>query len=194
MCNWYTLAIGSMSLGLEIDMCSCPLESLVREIVMLLALIRSHVMNLRCILLVFEAALGLRINLCKSKLIRVGSILHLHLLTNLLGCQVESLPTSYLGLPLGAKFRSYAAWNPIVERVERRLDLWKSKLLSKGGKMALLKSVLSSLPIYFMSLLVICKTVCLCLEKAMRRFLWGSAEGDAKIHLINWNRVCSDVT
>ena len=41
------------------------------------------------------------------------------------GCQRETLPTKYLGLPLGAKFKERSIWNPILEKMERRLAGWK---------------------------------------------------------------------
>lgn len=51
--------------------------------------------------------LELRINLWKSKLIPLGiwGIQFLFLAANLC-CRVVGLPTSYLGLPLGVKYKS----------------------------------------------------------------------------------------
>lgn len=45
--------------------------------------------------------------------------------------QVVDLPTTYLGLPLGAKYKSKAIWNPVIIRVERKLVAWKRGYLSK---------------------------------------------------------------
>ena len=50
----------------------------------------------------FEAMSRLRINLNKSDIIPVGPIANMEELATKLGCGVSSLPTSYLGLPLGA--------------------------------------------------------------------------------------------
>ena len=58
----------------------------------------------------------------------------------------------YLGLPLGAKFKDKTIWNPILEKMERRLAGWKLLYLSKGGRVTLIKSTLSNLPTYFLSL------------------------------------------
>ncbi len=46
-------------------------------------------------------------------------------------------------------------WNPIIEGMERRLAGWKRLYHSKGGKVTLIKSTLSSLPTYFLSLLLV---------------------------------------
>jgi hypothetical protein len=51
----------------------------------------------------------------------------------------------YLGLPLGASFKASMVWNPILEKVKRRLAGWKKLYLSKGGRLTLLKNTLSSL-------------------------------------------------
>jgi len=58
-----------------------------------------------------------------------------------------------------------SVWNPILEKVERKLSGWKGLYLSKGGRLTLLKFVLSSLPTYFLSLFTIPKFVADRLEK-----------------------------
>ena len=65
----------------------------------------SNLGYLRCILLLFEAMSGLRVNLSKSALIPVGDVPNVHVLARFLGCKVDHLP-SYLGLPLGAPYKS----------------------------------------------------------------------------------------
>ena len=42
------------------------------------------------------------------------------------------LSSSYLGLPLGASFKSKVVWEPVVERFRKKLVGWKSVLLSRG--------------------------------------------------------------
>ena len=64
----------------------------------------------------------------------------------------RSLPMKYLGLPLGAKFKDKTIWNPILEKIEQRLEGWKRLYLSKGGRVTLIKSTLSNFPIYFLFL------------------------------------------
>ena len=54
----------------------------------------------------------------------------------------------YLGLPLGEKFKDKTIWNPILEKVEWKLVGWKKLYLSKGGRVALVKSNISNLPTY----------------------------------------------
>jgi hypothetical protein len=73
-------------------------------------------------------------------------------LTGILGCGTSSLPLKYLGLLLRASYKAKSIWDVVVEKMERRLASWKRMYLSKGGRATLIKSTLSNLPTYFLSL------------------------------------------
>jgi len=83
-----------------------------------------------------------------------------------------TLLTSFLGLPLRAPYKCKEVWNPVLERTHIRLVGWKGRYLSKEGKLILIKLVLSSLPTYFLSLLVIPSSIAYEIEKSQRNFLW----------------------
>ncbi|CAN1816595.1 Putative ribonuclease H protein At1g65750 [Linum perenne] len=70
-----------------------------------------------------------------------------------------------------------------------RLDTWKAKFLSFGGRLVLIKSVLSSLPVYYLSLFKAPSSVITSLERIQNRFLWSGVSEIEKIHWINWNLV-----
>ncbi|KAJ9691054.1 hypothetical protein PVL29_013294 [Vitis rotundifolia] len=142
------------------------------------------------LLMWFEACSGLRINLEKSELISVGRVHDIEGLALELGCKVGGLPSSYLGLPLGAPFNSLAVWDGVEERFRRKLAMWKRQYISKGGRLTLIRSTLSSMPIYFMSLFHLPRKVRLRLEKIQRDFLWGGGNLIQKPHLLRWNVVC----
>jgi hypothetical protein len=82
------------------------------------------VRNLRCTFLCFEAASGLRINLAKSEIVPIGEVENVDSLAHILGCRVASLPMTYLGLSLGASFKSISIWSEVLEKVERWLASW----------------------------------------------------------------------
>ena len=124
-----------------------------------------QLMCLRWTLMWFEAFSGLKINLNKSVIIPLGRVDNVELLAAELGYGVGSLPTTYLGLPLGAPHRALGVWDSMEERFKKRLSSWKRQYISKGGRLTLIRNTLSSLPIYFLSLFRMPKIVCSRLEK-----------------------------
>ena len=65
--------------------------------------------------------------------------------------------------------------------------------LSKGGRITLIKSTLSSLPTYFLSLFPIPVAVASRIDKIQRDFLWGGLGEGKKFHLVNWSQVCQPI-
>jgi len=134
----------------------------------------SQLRHLRGVFLLFEAASGLEVNLAKSNLIPVGNVDQVSRLADILGCGIASLPAKYLGLPLGASYKSTLIWDGVIEKIEHRLASWKRLYLSKGGRVTLIKSTLANVPTYFfLSLFPIPRSVASRIEKLKRDFLWG---------------------
>jgi len=111
------------------------------------------------------------VKLAKSSVLPVGHLDNIHLLGGLLGFKIDAFPIAYLSLPLGAKFKEKAIWDPIIGKFEKRLSGWKSVYLSKGGRLTLSKSVLSSIPTYFLSLFPLPALVANMLKAIQRKFL-----------------------
>ena len=126
---------------------------------------REQLLYIRMVLIFFEAITGLRVNGGKSEIVLVGDVRNLNVLARVLCCKVSSLPMIYLGMPLGTHYKDSSIWNPIIERMERRLSGWKRLYLLKGGKLTLLKSTISSLPTYFLSLFTIPQVMAARLER-----------------------------
>ena len=55
----------------------------------------------------------------------VGRVENAELLVVELGYKVGSLPSTYLGLPLGALHKSVMVWDGVEKRMQKRLALWK---------------------------------------------------------------------
>ena len=113
-------------------------------------------------------------------------------LVELLRCKVGSFLTTYIGLPLEAPYKSSKVWERVEEHFQKRFALWKRQYLPKRGKQTLIKSTLSSLLIYTMSLFVIPKRVETTLEKIQRNFLWGKGILVNKPYRVNWSIVYLD--
>lgn len=93
-------------------------------------------------------------------------------------------------MPLGAKPNSTTIWNPVIERFNARLFFWNQISLSKGGKLAPLMHIHSSLPLYYFYLFKAPISIINILEKNMSDFLWEHNNSGSKYsHLINWKMV-----
>lgn len=92
-----------------------------------------QVTYLQRVLTCFEAVTGLRVNMSKSEMVPIREVTNLSYLADILSCRIGSLPMNYLGMPLGSSFKALGVWNPIIEKVGRRLAGWKKLYLSKGG-------------------------------------------------------------
>ena len=64
---------------------------------------------------------------------------------------IRMLPIQYLGVPLIERRLRAADWPPVLDTVDTRLRGWQARLLSCGGRLVLVKVVLSAIPTYFMS-------------------------------------------
>ena len=93
-------------------------------------------------------------------------------------------------MSLGAPFKSVAAWDGIKERFCKRLAMWKRQYILKGGRITLIRSTLSNLPIYFMSIFQLPRVVRMRLKQIQRDFLWGGGALKQKPHLVRWPIVC----
>lgn len=149
------------------------------------------VRNSKYILRCFELFSGLSINFGKSCLVGFGvDEEFLSLMAAACKCKIGFFPFNYLGIPLGADPKNISSWNGIVDRVERKLSGWNSRSLSWAGRVVLINSVLSSLPIYFMSLFQALVIVINKIDKIRRNFLWGSARGRQKLVKVKWKQIC----
>ena len=143
------------------------------------------------VLMWFEVLSGLRINLKKSEIIPIGPVDNVQELADEIGCGIGSLPSYYLGLPLGAKHKALGVWDTVEDKFRKRLSSWKSQYISKGGRLTLIQSTLSSLPIYCLSLFRMPVSIATRLEKIQREFLWSGDSLARKTHLVNWKTVCT---
>ncbi|MCI12622.1 RNA-directed DNA polymerase (Reverse transcriptase) [Trifolium medium] len=69
----------------------------------------------------------------------------------MLGCVVGKVPFLYLWLPIGGDPCRLSFWDTVLTRIRTRLSGWKNRFLSFGGRLTLLKFVLTSLPVYALS-------------------------------------------
>jgi hypothetical protein len=71
-------------------------------------------------------------------------------------------------------------WKNVEDRFQKKLSSWKSKMLSVGGRLVLINSVLSSLPLFMMSFFRIPREVLKKLDYFRSRFFWQCDEHKKK--------------
>ena len=86
-----------------------------------------------------------------------------------------------------------SAWKPVVEKIKNHLASWKTKIVSRAGRLTLIKSVLNSLPVYYVSMFKMPKIIAQKLVNIQRRFLWGGANepsgGNMGYTTIKWANI-----
>ncbi|RVX04354.1 putative mitochondrial protein [Vitis vinifera] len=87
-------------------------------------------MTLKNVLLVFGHISGLKVNLDKSNIYSINlEQNHLSRLTEMFDYKASGWPIIYLGLPLGGNLKACGFWDPVIERISRRLDGWQKTFL-----------------------------------------------------------------
>jgi hypothetical protein len=106
-----------------------------------------------------------------------------------LRCRMGKIPFLYLGLPIDGDPRHLGFWEPVVTRIQKRLSGWKSYFHSFGGRLILLKSVLTSLPVYVFSFFKALSGTISSVESILNKYIWGGCEDLKKTAWISWKTI-----
>jgi hypothetical protein len=114
-------------------------------------------------------------------------------LASIMQCKASSFPLIYLGLPLSDRILPKSAFQPMLERIQRKLSGWKAPTLSVEGRHTLTNAVITTIPVYYMTAFLLPKWVLRSIDKIRRRFLWhGHKEGQLQkrpMYLASWQLV-----
>jgi len=151
-----------------------------------------NVRTMRSVLILFEELSGLKVNFHKSMLTRVNiPVSWLSEAAVLMNCRRGTIPFVYLGLPIGGDSRKLSFWKLVIDHIVSRLSSLNHKFLSFGGRSVLLKSIMSSLPVYFLSFFKAPTSIISSIESIFKRFFWRGGEDFRKIAWIDWEFVCT---
>jgi hypothetical protein len=102
-----------------------------------------------------------------------------------------SFPIKYLGLPLSLGQLKRADLQPYIDKAVVRLNPRKGRFVNHAGCTALVKSMLSSMPMFLLTALKADKGIMKAFAKISRGMLWACKEavsgGKCKV---NWQKVC----
>ncbi|GJR57534.1 RNA-directed DNA polymerase, eukaryota [Tanacetum coccineum] len=151
---------------------------------------RANVVTIVHMLKCFFMASGLQINIHKSKLMGIGvSQEEVRAAASIIGCSTFSNPFTYLGVKVGMSNSKRKSWDEVIGKISARLSKWKIKTLSIGGRLTLIKSVLTSLPLYHMSIYKAPMGVLRDMESFRMIFFNGIDKNERKISMIGWNKI-----
>ncbi|KAL2237305.1 UNVERIFIED_CONTAM: putative mitochondrial protein [Sesamum indicum] len=120
---------------------------------------------------------GLQLNIQKSHLILSRSAQdRREQMLAVLGFQEGHLPMRYLGLPLLSSRLSISDCQPLLSKIDARITGWEGISLSYAGRVQIIKSVLSTLSLYWASAFILPKVVIKEVDKRLRTFLWKGSK------------------
>jgi hypothetical protein len=72
-----------------------------------------------------------------------------------------------------------------------KLDGWHSSFLSKGGRLILLNSVVSSIPVFYFSIFKAPNSIWKRLDVLRKRFFWKGAKHEGRfLQPLKWEQIC----
>jgi hypothetical protein len=140
----------------------------------------------------FCSASGLLVNESKSTMLQEGLSEHdLVPFKALFPYNFEDLDAGfkYLGYFLKTGTHRAIDWCWLLKKMEKKIDNWCYRWLSLGGRYTLLKVVLESQSVYWMSLAIVPRSVLNSIRKLMFNFLWRRNMDSTPIHLCKWEQL-----
>jgi hypothetical protein len=143
------------------------------------------------ILKIYEEASGQEINLAKSEVFfsRNLSTAAQEDLSRITGVRHVLGSGKYLGLPsmIGRKKKEIFAY--IKDRIWKRINAWRGRMLSRAGKEVMIKSVLQAIPSYIMSIYIIPSTTITEIERMVNSFWWSGGNNNTGIRWLAWDKL-----
>ncbi|KAJ6714204.1 RETROTRANSPOSON UNCLASSIFIED-LIKE PROTEIN [Salix viminalis] len=139
----------------------------------------------------YEQCSSQKVNSFKSGFIlsAKASLSRANVVGGALGFPRIRLPTKYLGMPLYKGPKKSFLWDDLISKIAARMEGWEAQVLSPGGRITILKSILTSMPLYLLHVIMPPKTVMCRIERLFNKFLWSS-KGQKRIHWECWEDLC----
>ncbi|GJW19070.1 hypothetical protein Tco_0026506 [Tanacetum coccineum] len=135
----------------------------------------------------------LKVNLSKIRPFGIGvDLTEVEVVASSLKCSHDSIPFLYLSLPVGKNMQYCNGWLDVIRRVQDRLSFLKARSFSIGGRLTLIKSVLESIHLYYLSIFKAPLKVIKLVESLRRWFFWGFKDDQKGKHTL-WSDVISSI-
>ena len=168
-----------------------PIIQYADDTLIILPACHTQLLALQNILATFSSITGLRVNYAKSSLVPINVTTdRCTELADIIHCKPESLPFTYLGLPMGTTKPKLEHFINILERIDRRL-CGISNMLSYDGRLTVIKSIITSIPLFAMCTIKMHLRFLDLVEGSARNFLWRNRDIDKRGNcLVKWEHIC----
>ncbi|WVZ79506.1 hypothetical protein U9M48_027078, partial [Paspalum notatum var. saurae] len=151
---------------------------------------RKDVSSLARLLENFGDTTGLLANAHKSIVVPIRCEgLNLTHILDTFEAQKTNFPIKYLGLPLSHRRLRRVDFQPLVDKMAKKMTTWNARHLNHAGRLTLVKSVLTSHAVYTITSLRPPKSTLKEIDSKRKQFLWAGVEmlTGAKCK-VNWSR------
>jgi hypothetical protein len=151
---------------------------------------KAQALHIATTLTSFASLSGLKVNNVKSKVFFSSSTTRgkISAIVASTGIHRTLSLEKYLGFPMLHGRLQRKDFEFLEEKISRRLASWQHSLLNKAGRLTLVKSVLNSIPNYYMQVAWLPHTTCESIDKMARDFLWKGSSNTG-IHLVGWDKI-----
>ncbi|KAJ6843968.1 uncharacterized protein M6B38_295310 [Iris pallida] len=104
---------------------------------------------------------------------------------DVLGIARSDLPVRYLGVPLTVNYARDQDCQGLVEYVQQRVEGWQAAGLSFGGRIELIRSVISAVAHFWLQSILLPVATIRRVERLCADFLWRGG-----MHAISWEQLC----
>jgi hypothetical protein len=184
------LRVGGLQLPIQTSDDDFPIIQYADDTLLIMPADLDQVLALKAVLQVYSDSTGLHINYHKSSMMAIN--VEENVMTQLaqgFGCQIGTLPFTYLGLFVGTTRPSIQDLSPVVHRLERKLTA-TSCFLSQGARLQLILSALSSMPLHLLCTVYVPPGINKQFNRIIRQCLWRDNVDTPKQSLASWEMIC----
>ncbi|XP_058749874.1 uncharacterized protein LOC131622872 [Vicia villosa] len=133
-------------------------------------------------------------NFSKSLIYAGGMTINKHCsLANIIGFTVANPPFTHLGVPIFVGKPKACYFQKIADNIRIKMAAWKAKLLSMAGRVQLVRAVVFSMMVHFLSVYSWPGSIIKRLEGWIRNFIWSGSIDNKKLVTVAWKSCCKKI-
>jgi len=101
-----------------------------------------------------------------------------------------TIPFKYLSMLVRANSRKKQFWKPTIDKIKENLNVWKGRYLNLAGRICLIKSIFTPLPLYYF---FVFQSPNLCVPgnyKYTKKISMEMGSDTRRITWVSWSKIC----